>query len=151
MLGKPSSVKKAGVACQLLYREFWHEFWLVITLRYCNRLHAWLSTQSWLASLLSSLIACRWGGLQTLWWFHLNNLMIDEMVGAWCFGCCWSHRGLSVGFLLLRYPVLFTVESLSLLYLLVISWFICFSRWCIDKLGVFHAIQISMCLDPHLK
>ena len=23
-------------------------------------------------------------------------------------------------------------------------------RWCIDKLGVFHANQISMCLDPHL-
>ena len=22
---------------------------------------------------------------------------------------------------------------------------------CIDKLGVFHANQISMCLDPHLK
>ena len=31
--------------------------------------------------------------------------------------------------------------SLSLLYLLVISWFICFRRWCIDKLGVFHANQ----------
>ena len=24
-------------------------------------------------------------------------------------------------------------------------------RYCIDKLGVFHANQISMCLDPHLK
>ena len=45
-----------------------------------------------------------------------------------------------LGFLL-RYSVLFTIESLSLLYLLVI---------CIDKLGVFHANQISMCLDPHL-
>ena len=31
------------------------------------------------------------------------------------------HRGLPVGFLLLRCSVLFTVESLSLLYLLVIS------------------------------
>ena len=30
-------------------------------------------------------------------------------------------RSLPVGFLLLRYSVLFTVESLSLLYLLVIS------------------------------
>ena len=50
-----------------------------------------------------------------------------------------------------RYSVLFTVESLSLLHLLVISWFICFRRWCIDKLGVFHANQISMCLGPHLK
>ena len=34
---------------------------------------------------------------------------------------CWAHRGLPVGFLLLLYSVLFTVESLSLLYLLVIS------------------------------
>ena len=23
-------------------------------------------------------------------------------------------------------------------------------RWCIDKLGVFHANQISMCLDPQM-
>ena len=61
-----------------------------------------------------------------------------------------SHQGLPVAFLLLRYPVLFTVESLSLLYLLFISWFICSRRWCIDKLGVFHANQISMCFDPHL-
>ena len=33
---------------------------------------------------------------------------------------CRAHRGFKVGFLLLRYSVLFTVESLSLLYLLVI-------------------------------
>ena len=36
----------------------------------------------------------------------------------WLF--CPAHRGLPVRFLLLRYSVLFTVESLSLLYLLVI-------------------------------
>ena len=30
---------------------------LAITLMYCNRLHAWWLTQSWLATLLSSLIA----------------------------------------------------------------------------------------------
>ena len=35
-------------------------------------------------------------------------------------------------------------------YFLFISWFICSWRWCIDKLGVFRANQISMCLDPHL-
>ena len=63
---------------------------------------------------------------------------------------CRANRGLPVGFLLLRYSVWFTVESLSLLYLHVISWFICFRRWCIVKLRVFHANQISMCLDPHL-
>ena len=60
---------------------------LAITLMYCNRLHAWCSTQSRLATLLSSLIARRWVGLQTLWWFRLKDLSIDEMVGAWCFGC----------------------------------------------------------------
>ena len=32
---------------------------------------------------------------------------------------CRAHRGLPVGFLLHRYSVLFTVESLSLLYLLL--------------------------------
>ena len=41
-------------------------------------------------------------------------------------------------------------ESLSLLYLLIISWFICSGRWCTDQLGVFHDNQISMCLDLHL-
>ena len=94
---------------------------------YCSKLHAWWSTHSRLATLLSSLIACRWVG-QTLWRIGLKDLSIDEMVGAWCFGCCQAHRGIPVGFLLLRYLVLFTVESLSLLYLLFISWFICSSR-----------------------
>ena len=42
------------------------------------------------------------------------------------------------------------VCTLSFHYLLVIYWFICSGRWCIDKLGVFHANQTSMCLDPHL-
>ena len=70
--------------------------------------------------------------------------------GAWCFGCCQAHRGLPIGFILLRYSLSFKVDSLSLLYLLFISWFICSRRWCIDKLGVFHANQISMCLEPHL-
>ena len=39
---------------------------MATTLMYCNRLHAWWSTQSRLATLLSSLIARRWVGLQTL-------------------------------------------------------------------------------------
>ena len=34
---------------------------------------------------------------------------------------CGAHQGLPVGFILLWYPVLFTVESLSLFYLLFIS------------------------------
>ena len=94
------------------------------------------------ALLLSSLIARRWVGLKILWQFWLKDLSIDEMVGAWCFGCCQAHQGLPVGFLLLWYSVLCTVESLCLLYLLFISWFICSRRWRMDKLWVFHANQI---------
>ena len=71
-------------------------------------------------------------------------------MGAWCFGCCRVCWRFPVGFLLLRYSVLFTVESLSLLYLLFVSWFVCSGGWCIDKLGAFHALQTSMGLDPHL-
>ena len=41
---------------------------------------------------------------------------------------CRAHRGLPVGFLLLLYSVLFTVKSLSLLYFLVVSWFVCSRR-----------------------
>ena len=43
---------------------------------------------------------------------RLTDLSIDEMVGALCFGCCQAHLGLPVGFLLLLYSVLSTVESL---------------------------------------
>ena len=69
--------KKAGIIIKRL----------AITLMYCNRLHAWWSTQSRLATLLSSLIAHGWVRLQTLWWFWLKELSFDEMVGTWCFGC----------------------------------------------------------------
>ena len=55
---------------------------MAITFMYCIRLHAWWSTQSRLATLFSSLIARRWVGLQTLCWFRLKDLSIDEMVGA---------------------------------------------------------------------
>ena len=62
---------------------------LAITLMDCNRLHAWWSTQSRLATLLSSLMHT--GGsdfrLYNVRRFQLEDLSIDEMVGAWCFGC----------------------------------------------------------------
>ena len=45
---------------------------------------------------LSSLIARQLVGLQSLWWFWLQYLFFDEMVGAWCFGCCQAHRVLLV-------------------------------------------------------
>ena len=80
----------------------------------------------------------------------LLTLKTNLLIGAWYFGCCQAHRGLPVGFLLLRYSVLFTVESLSFLYLLLISWFICSRLWFIDTLEALNANQTSMCLDPHL-
>ena len=51
---------------------------------------------------------------------HGLNLTQLKM-GPDALAVCRAHRGLPVGFLLLRFSVLFTVESLSLLYLLVIS------------------------------
>ena len=43
----------------------------------------------------------------TLWCFRLNDLSIDEMVGAWCFGCllglpgftCWTYFALVFSFI----------------------------------------------------
>ena len=123
---------------------------LAITSMYCNRLHAWWSTQSLLATLLFSLIAHRWVGLQTLWRFRLKDLSIDEMVGAWYFGCLSGPPGFTcwISFA----PVFSFIYCWVLIFasFLVISWFVCSGRWCIDMLGVFHANQISMCLDPHL-
>ena len=63
----------------------------------------------------------RWVGLQTLWWFRLKDLSIDEMVWAWCFGCllgppgftCWIFCS-DIQFYLLLSPYL---RFISLLYL----------------------------------
>ena len=106
-----------NLACAFMYVPDHGLLELAITLMYRNRLHAWWSTQSRLATLLSSLFARRWVGLQILWRSRLKDWSIDEIVVAWYFGCCQAHGGLLVGFLLLRYSVLFTVESLSLLNL----------------------------------
>ena len=67
----------------------------------------------------SSLIARRWVGHETLCWFRLKDLSIDGMVGAGCFGCCQTHRGLPVGFLLLRFSVFLSpyLCFISFLYL----------------------------------
>ena len=69
---------------------------------YCSKLHAWLFTQSWLATLLSYYFHALESDLrQTLWRSGLNDLSIDEMVRAWCCFCFWVHWGLTVRFLLL--------------------------------------------------
>ena len=80
----------------------------------------------------------------------LSHIAIDERVSAWWYVCGWSYRGLGVGLILLRYAVVCTVDSLYLFYLLFISRFGC-TRWYIDKLGIFHANQTSICLDPNQK
>ena len=84
-----------------------------------------------------------------LWRFQSKDLSINETVWAWCCVCCQAHQGLTVWFLLLRYSVVWSVESLSLFYLLFISWFICTWRRVMGKLGIFHANQTYMFLDPH--
>ena len=58
---------------------------LAITLMYCNKLHAWWSTQSQLVTLLFSLIAPWRVELQTIWRFWLKYLSIDKRAGVWCF------------------------------------------------------------------
>ena len=49
------------------------------------------------------------------------DLSKDERIRALCFVCSRAHQGLTVGFHLLQYSVVYNVESLSLFYLLVIS------------------------------
>ena len=51
----------------------------------------------------------------------LETYLLMRWLGPDALAVCWTHRGLPVGFLLLWYLVLFTMEFLSLLYLLVIS------------------------------
>ena len=70
---------------------------------------------------LSSLIALRWVGLQTLGRSDLKTYLLMRWQGPDVLAICREHRGLTVEFLSLRYSVLLTVESLSLLYLLFIS------------------------------
>ena len=53
---------------------------------------------------------------------HYNGAyLLMRWEGPDALALCQAHRGLPVGFLLLLYSVLFTVESLSLLYILVTS------------------------------
>ena len=91
------------------------------------------------------------GGIrpQTIWRFWIKDVSVDERVGACSCVFGQAHQGLTVEFPLLEYSVVCTFESLSLFYLLFISWFVCPGRWCIDKVGICHANQTSMCLDPH--
>ena len=83
--------------------------WLWCT--YCDRLHAWWSTQSRLATLLSSLIARRCAGLQTLTGSDLETCLLMGWWGPGALAACRARRGLLVGFLLLWCSVFFAVGS----------------------------------------
>ena len=60
-------------------------------------------------------------GPQILCRVRLTDLSIDKRIGAWCRVMGQTLRGLTVGFILLRYSVGCTAESLSLLYLIFMS------------------------------
>ena len=80
----------------------------------------------------------------------LETYLLMRWWGPGALAVCLARRGLPVGFLLLSGLVWFAVGSLSMLYLLVVSWFICFRRLCVEKLGVFRAGRVSVCLGPRL-
>ena len=73
------------------------------------------------------------------------------MVGPDALTVCLAHWGLPVGFLLLRYSVLFTVESLSLFFFsfLYLDLYVLRDDALISS-EVFHANHTSMRLHPHL-
>ena len=77
----------------------------------------------------------------------LKTYLLMRWKGAWCFGCLsgppdWISFAQVFSFIY--------CWVLIFAFLFFISWYICSRRWCIYKLGFFHANQISMCLDPHL-
>ena len=74
-----------------------------------------------------------------------------ELCGPWTLAVCRAHQGLPDRFLSLRCSVLIAVESLSLLYLLIISWFMCSGGWCVGGLGSFlWAIYMYLCVLIHI-
>ena len=118
---------------------------------YCNRLHASWSTQSRLATLLSSLIVRWWVGLQTLWWFRLKDLSIDEMVEAWCFGCLSGPPIIFVLFLsgrLRQSGSKYHHES-AITIPLVGRWWPNIECW-LCSFVIFHGIQTSIAKKPYI-
>ena len=86
------------------------------------------STKSWLATLLSSFIARRWVGLQTLCRFQLKDLSIDEMVGARCFGCLSGPPGYTCW---ISFAPVFSNITLRH-YLCFISFFLCLDLYVLE-------------------
>ena len=96
----------------------------------CNRKHVWWSTQSWLATLLSSKIARRWVRPQTQWRFLLKDLSIDERVKDWCWVYARAHQGLTTCWISLT-----PVCSCMYMYCWVLICFISFSYLDLYVLG----------------
>ena len=94
---------------------------------------------------------CRWVDPETLWRFGLESLLsIVEMVGAWCCVCYQAHGGLTVVFVFCSGIQLYVMLSPYrwFIYFLYFD-FVCSRRWLMDKIGIFHANQTFMCLDPY--
>ena len=125
-------------------------------------------TQSRLITLLPSLIARRWFGLQTQWWPDIK-LFILVGWGRSVFCLLLGQPGSTVGFLLLQCSsapvVLFdtpgisryrsqhvvSVKSSSLFHHSIYLWFICFPWWFIDGLENLHADRTTVCFEPWQK
>ena len=71
---------------------------MAITLMYMygNRLHAWWSTQSRLATLLSSVIVAGGSDFRLYDRSDLKTLSIDEQMGPDALAVCQAHQGLPV-------------------------------------------------------
>ena len=78
-------------------------------------------TQSRLATLLSSLIEHGGSDFRLYDGSDLKTYLFMRWYGPDSLAVCQAHQGLPVGFILLWYSVLTTVEPLTLLYLLFIS------------------------------
>ena len=94
---------------------------LAVALVCCGGLRVWWSVRSWLAALFPSLVTLQWVGFRLYDGSDLGTCLLVGWWGPGALAVCQAHRGLPVGFLLLRCSVLFTVESLTLLHLLVVS------------------------------
>ena len=116
----------------------------------CDGRRAWLLVQSRLTALLASLIARRWVGLQTEWWYHPKPyLRVARAVGGWhpfrvVLG--WACRGLADGFLLLQSFGVAISVSPHVCFVLVLILISMFLGWCVYGLGVFRANRTTRCL-----
>ena len=131
----------------VLQSSWWgRESWLLCLICLSGVLR-WLSGSSCGAMELSAVCDCciSWSYSLTIYDhvlnklnFHIFALLLSGPTGF----TYWIYFALV--------SILFSGVSLSLLYLFFISWFMWSRRLCIGMLGIFHANETYMCLDPHL-